>query len=68
MLGIIDRFEGDYVIVEFEGKNVVYFLKQDLPIGLRKGDVIKGVDGIYVFDEVETERVKKYKTLDNFEG
>ena len=59
MKGIIDRFEGDYAVVEFEGKKMVDILKSDLPTGLKEGDVIGGTDGTYVFDELETERIKK---------
>ena len=59
MKGIIDRFEGDYAVVEFEGRKMVDIHKKDLPAGLKEGDVIRGVDGAYVFDEVETERIRK---------
>ena len=33
--------------------------KKDLPAGLKEGDAIRGTDGAYVFDEVETERIRK---------
>jgi len=33
--------------------------KRDFPAGLKEGDAIRGSDGANVFDEVETERVKK---------
>jgi hypothetical protein len=59
MKGIIDRFEGDYVVVEFEGRRMVEIHKRDLPTGLKEGDVIRSIDGTYVFDEVETERIRK---------
>ncbi|MCB8818318.1 DUF3006 domain-containing protein [Desulfosporosinus shakirovi] len=59
MKGIIDRFEGDYVVVEFEGRKMVDIHKSDLPAGVREGDVIRGINGAYVFDELETERTKK---------
>ncbi|HZK84153.1 MAG TPA: DUF3006 domain-containing protein [Desulfosporosinus sp.] len=59
MKGIIDRFEGDYAVVEFEGRRMVEIHKRDLPSGLKEGDAIRGTDGTYVFDEVETERIKK---------
>ena len=38
--------------------------KKDLPAGLKEGDVIRSIDGAYVIDKVETERIKKEtKTL-----
>ena len=64
MKGIIDRFEGDYAVVEFEGRKMVDILKKDLPAGLKEGDAIRCTDGTYVFDGLETERIKKEtKTL-----
>ena len=59
MKGIIDRFEGDYAVVEFTGRRMVEIHKRDLPAGLKEGDAIRGADGGYVFDEVETKRLKK---------
>ena len=59
MRGIIDRFEGDYAVVEFTGRRMAEIHKKDLPAGLKEGDAIRGADGSYVFDEVETERIKK---------
>lgn len=64
MKGIIDRFEGEYAVVEFEGRQMKDIPRRDLPAGLKEGDVIQGTDGIYVFNERETERIKKEtKTL-----
>ena len=59
MKGIIDRFEGDYAVVEFEGRQMKDIMRRDLPAGLKEGDAIKCTNGIYVFDELETERIKK---------
>ena len=33
--------------------------KKNLPAGLKEGDVIRSIDGAYVFDKVETERIRK---------
>ena len=38
---------------------MVEILKRNLPVGLKEGDAIQGTDGAYVFDEEETERIKK---------
>ena len=59
MKGIIDRFEGEFAVVEFDGRQMKDILRSDLPTGIKEGDVIKGTDGAYVFDELETERIKK---------
>ena len=42
MKGIIDRFEVDYAVVEFEGRKMVDIHKKNLPVGLKEGDVIRG--------------------------
>ena len=59
MKGIIDRFEGEYAVVEFSGRRMVEIYKKDLPSGIKEGDAIRCDDGVYVFDEVETKRLKK---------
>jgi hypothetical protein len=59
MKGIIDRFVGDYAVVEFTGRRMVEIPKKDLPAGLKERDAICCDDGVYVFDKQETERVKK---------
>ena len=59
MKGIIDRFEGDYAVVEFEGRQMKDILRRDLPAGLKEGDAIRCAEGIYIFDEIETGRIKK---------
>jgi len=59
MKGIIDRFEGDLTVVEFEGRKMVNIHNCDLPAGLKEGDAIRCTDGEFVFDEVETARLKK---------
>jgi len=59
MQGIIDRFEGDYGVIEFDGRRMVEIHKRNLPVGLKEGDIIRFTNGAYVFDELTTERVKK---------
>jgi len=64
MKGIIDRFEGDYAVIEFTGRRMVEIHKRDLPSGIKEGDAIRTTNGAYVLDKVETERIKKEtKTL-----
>lgn len=66
MKGIIDRFEGDYAVVEFDGRQMNDIRIRDLPVGVKEGDVIRLLDGKYVLDELETERIKK-ETVAMFE-
>lgn len=57
MKGIIDRFEGDYAVVEFAGRRMVNIHNCDLPAGLKEGDIISCTDGEFVFVEVETKAI-----------
>lgn len=50
---IIDRFEGDYAIVELENKKMISVPKEVLPDGANEGSVIS-----VVIDEDETNRRK----------
>ena len=61
MKGIIDRFEGNYAVVEFTGRRMVEIHKRDLPSGLKEGDAIRSKDGAYVFDKVENESKKRQR-------
>jgi len=59
MIEIIDRFEGDYAVVEFEDRQMKDILRSDLPVGLKEGDAIRGADGLYIFDKVETDKINE---------
>lgn len=54
MFGVIDRFEGDYAVVEFEGKEMQDIEKILLPPEAKEGDVIVLINGKYVIDKEET--------------
>lgn len=41
MKGIIDRFEGEYAVVEFTGRRMVGIHQRDPPSGLKEGDAIR---------------------------
>ena len=58
MKGIIDRFEADYAVVEFDGRQMKDIPKSDLVPGAKEGDVIVLVDGKYQVDREETQRRK----------
>lgn len=56
---IIDRFEGDYAVVEDENKLMVDIQLEDLPKEVQEGDVLVKIGDSYSVDLGETERRKK---------
>jgi hypothetical protein len=55
--GIIDRFEGDYVVVEIEGTTKDY-LKVHFPKEAKPGDVVY-IDGTKIsIDKLETKKLE----------
>jgi len=55
-LAIIDRFEGEWAVVEFEGRRTFDFPRSLLPAGVAEGDVLKfGVE----VDKEETEKRRR---------
>ena len=56
--GIVDRFEGDQVVVEVNGK-MVNFPRTDAPAMLAEGMVVVVRDGrITDIDQIETQRIE----------
>ncbi len=56
--GIVDRFEGDYVVVEVNRK-MVNFLRSESPAMLGEGMVVIIEDGrITEIDQLETQRIE----------
>ncbi len=56
--GIVDRFEGDYVVVEVNRK-MVNFLRSESPLMLGEGMVVIIEDGrITEIDQLETQRIE----------
>lgn len=55
---IIDRLEGDYVVVE-DGGNVINIRREFIEDGAKEGDVLAVVDTFYVIDRAETEKRRK---------
>lgn len=58
MKGIIDRFEGDYAVVEFDGRQMKDIPKSELALEAKEGDVIVLFKGKYHVDQDETQRRK----------
>ena len=45
MKGIIDRFEGDIVVIELENNEFIDINISDLPKNISTGDIIELIDG-----------------------
>lgn len=56
MKGIIDRFEGDYAVVEFDGRQMKDIPRSELTPEAKEGDVIVLINGKYLVDAEETQR------------
>lgn len=61
--GIVDRFEGDYVVIEIDGQTKDIH-KSDVDVSVKAGDVVVIVNGICTTSMTETEqREHKIKKL-----
>ena len=58
MKGIVDRFEGDFVVIEIEG-NTKDVPKETLNPSVKVNDVVELVDGKWIVKEEETEKRRK---------
>ena len=58
MKGIVDRFEGDFVVIEIEG-NTKDIPKKQVDPSVKVNDVVELVDGKWIVKEEETEKRKK---------
>jgi hypothetical protein len=65
MNGIVDRFEGEIVVIEIDGV-MQDFSKSIVEPSVQAGDSVNLIDGKWVTNKVETEnRTKKIKELMN---
>lgn len=60
MIGIIDRFEGDYAIVELESGEMINVLRTKIPESAVEGDVLL-IDGDKII--IDTELTRERKTI-----
>lgn len=63
MKGIVDRFEGEFVVIEIDGatQDVV---RSAVNPNVKEGDVVRLINGVWQTDEDETDiRSKKIKNL-----
>ena len=58
MKGIVDRFEGDFVVIEVEG-NTKDISKKQVDSSVKVNDVVELVDGKWIVKEADTERRRK---------
>ena len=54
MRGIIDRFEGNFAVIELEGRKMVNIGKDRLPVNAKPGDVLIIEGEVIKVDQVET--------------
>ena len=59
MRGTIDRFEGDFAVVELEDGTIKNFTRAQLPIEAKEGDILRIGHNISI-DIEETINRKKY--------
>lgn len=56
---IVDRIEGDYVILEGEQGNLFNVKKSDMIANVKEGDILYKKDNIYFIDDEATKRRKE---------
>ncbi|MGE4284350.1 MAG: DUF3006 domain-containing protein [Clostridia bacterium] len=59
MKAIVDRFEGDFAIIELDDGQIQQIARSLLPPCAREGDVLDIVDGFFHSDRCETEKRKE---------
>lgn len=63
MIGIIDRFEGDFAVVELENEEMINIKRKDLPQKANEGDVLDINHKITINYEKTRERKDKIKSM-----
>ncbi|MBU3129473.1 DUF3006 domain-containing protein [Clostridium tagluense] len=63
MKGIIDRFEGNYAVVELQGGKTINIDKRKLPIEVQEGTVIEISESITIDNEETLKRKKEIEKL-----
>ncbi|SHJ85604.1 Protein of unknown function [Hathewaya proteolytica DSM 3090] len=57
--GIVDRFEGDFAVVEMDDESMLNIRKDRLPKGVREGIVLVIEDNCIRIDEEQTKRLEE---------
>ena len=55
---VLDRFEGEYAILEQEGDKDLVLLRNKLPSGAKEGDIIALINNSYIIDVEATKEAK----------
>lgn len=56
----VDRFEDNVVVLENrKTQEIINMEKEELPEGLKTGDIIKKINGKFYIDRIETEKIEK---------
>jgi len=67
MKGIVDRFEGEYAVIELEDQKLMNLLIKDLPKDIKEGQTIE-IDGkniIIDYDETNNRKKRINKLMDD---
>lgn len=56
MYYVVDRFEGEWAMLEDADGHIRSFPKTQMPIGVKEGDVLREEAGTFILDEQETQR------------
>lgn len=59
MRGIIDRFEGEFAIIELEDRNIITLKKSELPVNVKEQMVIDIINKEIFINEKETLKREK---------
>ena len=63
MRGIIDRFEGDFAVVELENGEMRNIKRELVPVEAKEGDVLNIIEVISIDNEETEKRRKKIEEL-----
>jgi hypothetical protein len=59
MLGVIDRFEGEFAVIELEDDRVINMKRKDIPKEAKEGSVLNVDEEITINCEETKKRLKK---------
>ena len=59
MKGIVDRLEGDKILLEIEDGTLSFDIEL-FPENVREGDIVEYLDNRFIVNEIETEDRKKH--------
>ena len=56
---VVDRFEGEFAILEKSDGTLIEIPKGNIPKGVVEGDVLIKFNNIYIVDKEETDKLKR---------